>query len=136
MKTNDIVSITSYTRVVGVGNNLVTVMDLDSNIQYDINGKTLIDKLMSADEFHTEISLPKTEIASILVNAWNKPFTVEFRKQNGNIRILRGRLISTEPLLGRSMVEDLDKEGERTRLVDHRTLISLILEGVKYIVKL
>ena len=50
---------------------------------------------------------------------------------------MRGRLITPEPLLGRSMVEDLDLAvtEHRQRLVDHRTIKFLIIEGVKYIVK-
>ena len=75
-------------------------------------------------------------MAELLINARNIPFTVCFEKQNGEERVLRGRLISHEALLGRSSVEDLDlPAGDRTRLVDHRTLKFLILNGVKYVLK-
>lgn len=135
MKKNDIIAITSYAKVIGTADEVVKVIDLDSGIEYTVTGDKLIDKMVSADFYHTEVTLPRTDIVSILVNAWNKPFTVEFTKKSGELRKLRGRLKSTEALLGRGMVEDLDKEGERTRLVDFRTISFLILEGVKYKVK-
>ena len=58
-------------------------------------------------------------------------------KQDGTERTLRGKLVKPEPLLGRSMVEDLDSDDKKNRLrqVDHRTINWLVVDGVKYTVK-
>lgn len=132
---NEIVALTTYGKIVVESDNFLTVQDLDTGVTFNIQGEDLIERLTSADGFGSEKSLPKTDIASLLINAWNQPFTVEYMKKDNTKRVLRGRLIKPEPLLGRSLVEDLDKEGERARLVDHRTITSLILNGVKYTVR-
>lgn len=110
--------------------------DVDSGESLYIRGVSLIEECLSADQFHSEEKVTKTRAAEILTSSYNRPFTVCFDKADGEERTLRGRLVHPEPLLGRSMVEDLDLEGKnRARLVDHRTLKWLIVEGVKYIVK-
>jgi hypothetical protein len=77
-----------------------------------------------------------TRAAEILITSFNRPLTVRFVKKQGGERVLRGRLLRPEPLLGRSYVEDLDAKGDsRIRLVDHRTIKCLIVDGVKYTVK-
>jgi len=74
--------------------------------------------------------------AEILVNAYHRPLTVCFVKNDGTERTLRGRLVKPEPLLGRSTVEDLDvTNGNRLRLVDHRTIKWIVVDGTKYTVK-
>lgn len=104
---------------------------------FGVNGLSLNEASYSADQFHEERKASMTEVAEILVRSFNIPFTVCFLKQEGEERVLRGRLIAPEPLLGRSHVEDLDIEGppaSRFRLVDHRGLKWLIVNGIKYIV--
>lgn len=45
-------------------------------------------------------------------------------------------MIRQEAVLGRSMVEDMDtSDKNKIRLVDHRTISYLIVDGVKYKVK-
>lgn len=100
---------------------------------FGIHGQQLIDLCLSADRYHTEEKVNKTKAAEILVSSYNTPFTVVFDKDDGTERKLRGRLIHPEPLLGRSMVHDFDADGPR--LVDHRTIKSLTVNGVKYTVK-
>lgn len=103
---------------------------------FGVNGDKLIGASTSADQYHEEQKITKTAAAELLVSAYNRPFTVCFVKQEGEERVLRGRLVQPEPLLGRSHVEDLDiTEGHRLRLVDHRTIKWLVLEGVRYLVK-
>lgn len=103
---------------------------------FHVQGKELIENSFSADQFHRTEKLSKTAVAEILTTSYNRPFTVCFDKADGNERTLRGRLVQPEPLLGRSHVEDLDiTEGHNLRLVDHRTLKYLIVDGVKYVVK-
>lgn len=103
---------------------------------FGVNGDKLIVAALSADQYHEEQKVTKTAAAELLVSSFNRPFTVCFTKQEGEERTLRGRLVQPEPLLGRSHVEDLDiTEGHKLRLVDHRTIKWLVLEGVKYTVK-
>jgi hypothetical protein len=102
---------------------------------FQVRGKELIESALSADQFSAEEKVSKTKAAEILSTAYNRPFTVCFDKQDGEERVLRGRLVEPEPLLGRSHVEDLDiTEGHRLRLVDHRTIRWIIVNCVKYTV--
>ncbi len=107
-----------------------------------VDGKSLITAALSADYFAEEVKTTMTDVAQKLIESHNRPLTVCFTKQPakgeeaGEGRVLRGRLLSHEALLGRSYVEDMDKpENDRVRLVDHRTIKWLIVDGVKYIVK-
>lgn len=112
------------------------VRDLNDGKAFSVHGRELVEKSFSADVFESEEKVTKTELAEKLVNARNVPFTVEFEKADGSIRLLRGKLINAEPLMGRSHVYDLDvREGSPLRLVDHRTIQSLIVENVRYVLK-
>lgn len=115
----------------------VQVTGLDNNQgKFGVHGVELIRNAFSADQFEEEEEVTKTRAAELLISSYNRPFTVCFDRQDGKERVLRGRLVSAEPLLGRSHVEDLDEpEGKRMRLVDHRTIKFLITDGVKYVVK-
>lgn len=108
--------------------------NLDTGEEFQVQGDSLIETAKSADRYSETIKLPKTEVAQILVRLYNTPFTVVYVKANGEERTLRGRLVHPEPLLGRSQVQDFDK-GNAIRLVDHRTLVSLVANGKKYAVK-
>lgn len=124
---------------------MVSQLDLEadkpsSNIV--VTGKGLIAAALSADYFAEEIKTTMTDVAQKLIESHNRPLTVCFTKQakkdeeDGEERVLRGRLLSHEALLGRSYVEDLTKPvGDRVRLVDHRTIRWLVVDGVKYVVK-
>ena len=139
MKKNDIVSYTSYSKITLVGNNNVSVVDLNNGTEYDINGKLLVDQLVSADDFEKTQKCTKTELADKIANVGALPFTVVFEKQHGESRTLRGIMLKVENGLGRSNVIDLDlplaDKANRMRQVDHRTLQSLIVNNVKYILK-
>lgn len=131
-----LMAFTYWGRVVSTNKfaNEVTVTGLDGK-RFKISGEDLIEAGLSADQYSASNKVTHTEIAKRLIESWGKPFTVVFVKANGEQRTLRGRLVSSEHLLGRSMVEDLDavahgKNG--LRQVDHRTIESLILDGVKY----
>jgi hypothetical protein len=114
---------------------VVTDVDQDQG-PINVRGKTLVENSFSADQFSETEKVTKTAAAELLVNSFNRPFKVCYTKQDGEERVLRGRLIQPEPLLGRSMVEDLDADKKnRVRQVDHRTIQWLIVEGVKYEVK-
>ena len=136
---NDLMCFTYFVKVVKSQNDgsRLTISDLDDGgKEIIVDGKELIEKSYSADRYEEEVKESKTRIAEILTHSHNRPFTVCFDKSDGEERTLRGRLIKPEPLLGRSMVEDLDVAGDhRQRLVDHRTIKWLIIEGIKHIVK-
>lgn len=137
VKSGDLMSFVYYAKVKDViPVNTLQVYDLDAKMDFRVQGKELIERSFSADYFEEEIKVTKTKAAEILVSSHNRPLTVCFEKANGDERVLRGRLVTPEPLLGRSMCEDLDiTDKDRLRLVDHRTIKYVIVEGVKYVVK-
>lgn len=139
---DDLMAFVNYVKVnqVLAGGEELIVTDQDHNTRkIKISGKDLVENSLSADQFTETEKVTKTEAAEILISLHNRPFTVSFEKADGKERVLRGRLIKHEALLGRSMVEDLDESASnpkgRVRQVDHRTINYLIVEGVKYIVK-
>jgi hypothetical protein len=125
----------------------ITVTDLDTGLEFEIHGNKLIGQCFSADRFFEEKKVTRTEMAETLSKSFNIPFTVVFQKSGkgkgetkGEMRTLRGRLVSVEALMGRARVIDLDLPNDgnptsRQRLVDFRTLESLIVGGVKYTLK-
>ena len=136
LKTGDILSITDYVEVVEVGHQRIKVKNLDNGVLFSIKGQELLDDTHSASEVKKTEKTPLTKIAERLTASYNVAFEVKFKKANGEDRVLRGRLLGAEPVLGRSYVEDLDIDKDdpkgRKRLVDHRTLQYLIVDGVKY----
>lgn len=120
-----------------IGSDRITVKNVDNGTEFDVIGKDLIEQMYSADQAQTGVEVTKTQLAEKLVSSYNLPFTVTFEKADKSERTLRGRLVSAEPLLGRSHVEDLDipRDQHRLRLVDHRTLKSLTVNGVIYRLK-
>ncbi len=150
VKPGDLMALVHFVRVVEVapGADAMTVHDLDhGGGRGDINvgGRALIENALSADQYEEEQRVGMTRAAEVLVASHNRPLTVCFVKQGskktgegaGVERVLRGRLVEPNGLLGRSLCEDLDlPEGQsRLREVDHRTIKYLIVDGVKYVVK-
>lgn len=140
VRVGHLMAVLHYVRVdkVEVGGHNLRVTDLDTGVDFSVLGGKLVSSARSADLFEEEVEVTKTRCAEILITLHNVPFTVCFDKLDGTERILRGRLIAPEPLLGRSHVEDLmlpEDDKSRIRLVDHRTLKWLVVEGVKYVVK-
>lgn len=136
MKKDDIIAVVKYAKITETRYDSVGATDLSDGQKFYIHGKSLIDDLLSADDFSSEEKVTKTKMAEILSSTFNTPFTVEFEKADKSIRTLRGRLISAEPLMGRCQVIDLDiqktNKESGLRLVDNRTLHSLTINGVKY----
>lgn len=129
-----LVAISKFARVTSVTPSEVWLHDVDDNSDFRVVGQELMSKLVSADLFEKEVKETLTNVAK-LVSSSHGPITVCFEKQDGSERVLRGRLLSTEPLLGRSHFDDLDLDTNRLRLVDHRTIKYAIIDGVKYVVK-
>ena len=137
VKVGDIMAFVYYAKVKSAKPELLSVKAVDeSKLDFEVNGKQLIENGFSADQFDEEITVTKTRAAELLISSHNRPLTVCFEKADGKERTLRGKLVTPEPLLGRSMMEDFDvSSSNRLRLVDHRTIKFLIVEGIKYTVK-
>ena len=138
VKAGDLVNTTEYLKVESVSANELVVKNLHNGVKFRIRGDELIDELKSADSFDKVQKVTKTALAEKMMECYNVVFTVSFNKTNGQERVLRGRLMSHEPLMGRSYCEDLDIDGtpkDRLRQVDHRTLNYLIVNGTKYTLK-
>jgi len=139
VKAGHLMALIHYVKVKDVrnGGKEMLVDDVDHpGKDIHIRGEELVINALSADQFAEEVKATKTAVAELLVTSPHRPFTVCFEKADGTERTLRGRLVKPEPLLGRSMVEDLDETGKnRMRQVDHRTIKFLVVDGVKYVVK-
>lgn len=136
IKKGEILSSTLYMEVLNKDGNSVKVRDSNKN-EFTVQGKGLIEKTMNSNtQFDTEEKVSRTQAVEALLTAGDTVFTVEFTKADGTDRVLVGRLINTENHMGRSNVEDLlTTDTHKLRQVDHRTIKSLILRGVKYTVK-
>jgi hypothetical protein len=145
MKKGDLVSTVEFCRVVSSEKDSVIVENIHTKLKFEIEGDELIKELNSSDDFEKEKKVTKTALAERFIKCYNVVFTVCFIKATGDERVLRGRLMSHEPLMGRSYCEDLDllsslkddpKRVEKSlRQVDHRTIKYLIVEGTKYVAK-
>ncbi len=138
IKRGDRLSMTYYLKVNGVNTTegSVDVTDQNGN-NFTIRGKSLIENTIdSASQFSTVQKISRTEMVDILESAKDTVFTVNFDKQDGTNRTLVGHLLSAEPKMGRSNVADLEVvTGHNARQVDHRTLLWIVLKGIKYTVK-
>ena len=138
VKKDEVLALMYYVKVKATrSDSELLVKDLHNGQEIQVRGKELIETCLSADQFEEEKKVTKTQAAEILIGSPNQPLTVSFMKQDGAERTLRGKLVKPEPLLGRSMCEDLDCDDNKNRLrqVDHRTINFLIVGGVKYTVK-
>lgn len=146
VKVNDIMAFVYYGKVVHTLQNnnresSLVMQDLDhKHQQFEVCGDDLIEFSSSADQFSREEKVTLTKAAEILTQCEHRPFTVCFIKASGHERVLRGRLLYHECLMGRSVVEDLDIISNRLtnesgiRQVDHRHILYIICNNVKYIV--
>ena len=139
MKANQIAAgnIMAYINWVEVLNqnsvNELKVRDLDTKQEFLIRGESLIEKGMSADVFSSTKSATKTELAEILIGHKNTPMTVAFITIKGENRVMRCKWLSHESLMGRSLVWNFDEHS--LKQVDHRTIQSIIVDDVKYVLK-
>ena len=132
-------SLISYFEAVSLdkSSNTLTVKDQEGNV-IDIIGKDLIENRLNSDaQFFKTVEASKSEMAKLLESSNGKIFTVNFIKQSGEERILRGYYISNEPYLGRTKVCDLEVDtNDKTkgiRLIDNRTIKFIVINDIKYI---
>lgn len=168
MKKGDIISTTEYLIVekeeVKDGENVVLVKNLETQELFGLS-KSLAEGYDKAESSVIE-AVTQSQIATLLEGVGSKVFSVTFTKKPdpkmvalkigqltkftkknvetcllGEVRTIRGRLVSTEPKMGRSKVIDLDipkETGEydnRQRQVDHRTITSLTVNSITYTIK-
>lgn len=78
-------------------------------------------------------------MVELLCDSPNRPLTVCFIKKDGSERVLRGKWIGQEKMMGRSFCEDLDitktDKEDGMREVDHRSIQWLVVDGVRYVLK-
>ncbi len=135
MNRGDAVQLVYNCVVTEINGDSIRVHDNEKNMDFYINGAKLISTLGRANEFTSTQKVSKTEIVEKLLTSHGKILSVEFEKQSGERRVLRGYLAKAEPLLGRSYCVDIDVvEDNKLRLVDHRTIHWLICDNVKYYV--
>lgn len=135
IKKGTVLSSTLYMEVLSKGTDSIRVKDSFGK-EFEVRGKELIEQLNANDQYDKEETVSKTKAAEILVGAGDTVFTVDYVKADGKDRTLVGHLLQTENLLGRSDVRDLlITKDNPLRQVDHRTIKSIVLKGVKYNVK-
>lgn len=135
IKSGDYISTTMYLKVVSKTKEGVMVQDPKGQ-QFEVRGTNLLETTFkSASQFETTKKVTRTELAETLVNLGDQVFTVNFDKQTGENRTLVGYKVSTENLMGRVNVVDLEATGHNLRQVDLRTIKSLIVNNIKYQVK-
>jgi len=160
----------SFMEVVGAGSlgHHIQVKNEDG-FEWSI-GRGIIEEECYSTMVDEEKKVSKTALAELLMGARDAIVVVTFNKQanadtvhsklteadgkqitkkllsgllKGEERTMTGYVIGAEPVLGRTIMIDLEKEkvvddkgwDSRQRQVDHRTLKSVIYKGVKYISK-
>ena len=126
--------------VTGVdGANCLFVRDIDRNMEFQINGRELVRSVNRSAHFDSEKKLNKTELLQKLRSTRGMIFSCLFKKVDGSDRLIEGIYAGPDEGFGRSYVLDLEKlrEGDNNpmRLLDHRTIQYIILDGVKYYLK-
>jgi hypothetical protein len=92
--------------------------------------------MKSANQFSKTEKVSRSVLAEILTNLGDQVFTINFDKQDGSNRTMVGYKLSTENLMGRVNVHDLEvTTGHPIRQVDLRTTQYLIVNDTKYQVK-
>lgn len=136
IKPGDIIQLTHNCEVASVQPGVLHVKDKERGINFKIEGAPLISSTKSGSFFNVTKKVTKTELAELLTKSHGAPLTVQYTKQDGEPRTLRGYWVGIDDQMGRSYCVDLDvTEEHKTRLVDHRTIQSLILNNVQYLLK-
>ena len=137
-KVGDLVAVVRFCKVNSVDdtNKVVNVKDINDGLDFNIRGEDMLKTLLSANSHTSQEKKTMTELATIVSQSFNKPMTVNFIKQDKTERTMVGRVTSSEPLLGRSYMEDSEEtKAHKIKQVDHRTINWVIVDGVKYVLK-
>lgn len=100
----------------------------------------MVRALATAGAYSCEKPVSRTEAVRQLLATGGRLIEVVFLKRDGSRRVLHGRLVGSDRLRGRSYCEDLTLPAAalrrgRLRLVDHRTLLSVTVDGTRYVVR-
>lgn len=132
LKVGQRLSLTSYFTITDILPNQITV-NTDHGETWTVGRKVVEQGCYSANQFTEERAVNKTQLAEVFSKVGDAVFTVEYVKKDGSDRMLIGYMLNRENIFARALVHDLEK-GE-PRLVDYRTLKSLIYKNIKYVVK-
>jgi hypothetical protein len=139
LKEGEQVSFQQYLTVDSVNptDNSINVTD-GAGKQLLIRGKELIEgSFYSNSQFSETEKGGKNKLAEVLKDAKDVIFTVCFTKKNGDERILVGRLVGSEPNLGRTKVVDLNIDPNDPtrgiRLIDNREIKWVVINQTKYV---
>ena len=139
LKPGKILSRLSYYVVKEQKNSSSVIIQNLKNEEWSI-GNDIVKNECFGTSYTEEREVSLTNMVDIMRNAGDKVFLVTFVKKDGTSRemtaVLKG---SSDTNFGRSLVRELIVTNgnlkEQERQVDHRTLASLILENVKYVIK-
>jgi len=136
IKDGEYLSMISYVKVQKVEADKIKVTNIKQKNEFYVQGRALVEEEFSSASQHdpaAEKKMTATELAERFIHCGDSVFTVVFTKADGTERTLIGHFLHSEPLLGRSYV--LDLEVNERRLVDHRTIRSLVTQNVRYVLK-
>jgi hypothetical protein len=141
----EVLSFTNYFRVLQQnGDSLIVseVKNSDKSELINIDGKDLLNQLVSADQYEITVKVTKGQMVDKLLSAGDRVVTVNFTKQDGTIRVLKGTNPTPEVNLGRTQIIDLEVLEKNPqdptrgiRLIDNRTINFVVLNNVLYISK-
>ena len=131
-KTNDYIQLNHYCLVTKVGNDITYLKDCKTGFEFQAIGQVQ-DKMLSCSNYEKEEIVCRTTLADKLINSNKHIFTVVFTKKDGSKKTLRGHFLYIDKMMGRSVVWDLENDGQRQ--IDHRTIEELIIDGVHYKLK-
>jgi hypothetical protein len=139
VKVGDYMSMHINLQVKEVGPEGLVVEDLDNGGTFNIDGADMIKTLKSASYHAEDVRLSLSDMVRILITSFGLPFTAAYVKKDGQEREMKAINIHNEELFGRSLVRDLelpkDEKQSNLRLVDHRTMSSLVVDGVRYLIR-
>ena len=102
IKVGEVLSSTMYMEVVNKTSDSVEVKDSFGR-KFTVKGQKLIEESMNSNtQFTQEKKVTRTEAANILTGAGDSVFTAVFDKQSGEERVLVGKLVDSENLMGRT----------------------------------
>ena len=172
LKEGDLLSRISFMKVTYNNGSGIGVAN-EEGFEWSIGSQIVANECYSTQFEKTE-NISRTALAEMLMSARDAIVVVDFNKQatadtvhaklteadgskvtkkmlagllKGESRTMTGYVIGAEPILGRTIMIDLEKKkvlsktkdgvewDSRQRQVDHRTLNSVIYKNVKYIVK-
>lgn len=115
---DEILAVTYYAKVKKISGEVLTLVDLERDTEFNISGKALVESMNSANQYSTEIKTTITKVVNILLHSRGNVFTVSYNKKvteddiNGALsKINKGKILSNKEI--RESVKDAYKGEER-----------------------